>query len=159
MLRTYKSFCGKVGRRGITQADKSSLQSKMRHTKNERYDNASGTEGFKGALPRKRILHFLSWVRVTSWMWFLSAVFLLLHMLEHTTGQLRWQGAGHMQLIILICLPSVDSHFPMASAETPRVGGIGTKFIMELWDPPLEPLWRNKSSLARISLHGHGAPF
>ena len=56
-------------------------------------------------------------------------------MLEHTTGQLRCQGAGHMQLIILICLPSVASHFPIASAEMPRVGGIGTKIIMELWDP------------------------
>lgn len=63
MLRMYRSFSGKVARRDITQADKSSLQSKMRHTKNERYGNASGTEGFKGALPRKRIRHFLSWVR------------------------------------------------------------------------------------------------
>ena len=33
MLRMYRRFYGKVGRRGITQADKSSLLSKMRHIK------------------------------------------------------------------------------------------------------------------------------
>lgn len=59
---------------------------------------------------------------------------LLLHTLEHTIGQLRRQGAGHMQHIILICLASVASHFPTASAETPRVGGTGIKIVMELWD-------------------------
>lgn len=56
-------------------------------------------------------------------------------MLEYTIGWLRRQEASHMQLIILICLASVPKHFPTASAEMPRVGGIGTKIIMELWDP------------------------
>lgn len=37
MPRLYRSFYGKIGRRGITQADKLSLQSKMRHTENKRY--------------------------------------------------------------------------------------------------------------------------
>lgn len=53
-------------------------------------------------------------------------------MLEHTIGRLRQEGAGHMQLIIRICLASVPSHFPTASAEIHRVGGIGIKIIMEL---------------------------
>ena len=53
-------------------------------------------------------------------------------MSEPTIGPLRQHGAGHRQLIILIYLTSVATHFPTASAETPRVGGTGTKTIMEL---------------------------
>jgi hypothetical protein len=56
---------------------------------------------------------------------------LLLHMLMHAIGWLRRQRAGHMQLVILICLAIVTSHFPTASTETPRVGGTGTR---SLWN-------------------------
>lgn len=133
MSRFYRSFCGKPGR-SITQADKLSVQSKMKHTGNESHGSTSRTEGFRCSL-EERNTAFSELGELTSWMWFFSAASLLFPMLECTIGQLRQQGAGHMQLIILICLAPVASHFPTASAETPREGGIGIKIITELWDP------------------------
>lgn len=50
---------------------------------------------------------------------FLSSIFITPYVGTHIIGWLRQQGASHMLLIILICLASVASHFPMASAEMP----------------------------------------
>lgn len=106
----------------------------MRYTGNERYESVSGTEGFRRSSGEKNTA--LSELGVDDKMnvVFLSSVFITPY-IEATIGQLRQQGAGHMQLIILICLASVASHFPKASAEMPTVEGIGTKIVMELWDP------------------------
>lgn len=92
---------------------------------------------------------------------FFSATSLLPHMLERTIGQLRRQGAGLIQLIILICLASVASHFPMASsrdAQEERHWHQGYYEIRRPIEPSLEPLRANKSSLDRTGLHSHRNP-
>lgn len=124
MPRLHRSFCGKIGRTGVSLPPV-----KMKGME------CLWDRGLQGALLGKGKLHSLSWMRMTDSMQFFSAASLLLHMSEHTISQHRRQEAGHIQLIILICLASGPSHFPTDSAETPREGGIGTKIIMELWDP------------------------
>lgn len=62
---------------------------------------------------------------------FLSSVFITSHVGAYNRLAQATRDWSHA-IIILICLASVATHFPTASAEMPRVGGIGTKNITEL---------------------------